>query len=338
VRGRLTVRWAAAPLAALALALPACSGQGAGPAAGAAAPIVSPSPGPDELADDATDHSCGGTGELAPDGPMPAPGAAPAGSFMAAIQRRGYLIAGVSRGTFGFGYLDSATGTPAGYDVDMAREVSRALFGDPNHVEYRFLTTAERIGQLRSGTVDIVISTMTITCGRWRKVAFSSAYYADYQEVLVPDSSPVQRFADLRGGRVCATNASTSIFFLRYRAEVPGMRPVSVPDFNDCLVGLQRGTVDAIATNEGILRGLQLEDPHTRLLADRLVLEPHGFAIALCHKDFVRFANALLDRMRADGTWAALYHRWFHDRLAMSDAPPPASDYADRSTSSSCQA
>jgi len=324
-----------AALLLLALALPACSG-GAPAGRAASAPAVSPTPTGDELADDATDHSCRATGGLAPTGPLPAPGAMPAGTFMAAIQRRGYLIAGVSRGTFGFGYLDPATGRPAGFDVDMAREVSRAIFGDPDHVEYRFLTTAERIGQLQSGGVDIVISTMTITCGRWQKVAFSSAYYSDWQEVLVPRSSRVERFADLRGGRVCATNASTSIFFLRYHAGVPGMRAVAVPDFNDCLVGLQRGTVDAIATNEGILRGLRLEDPYTRLLADQLVLEPHGFAIALCHKDFARFANGVLDRMRADGTWASLYHRWFRDQLGMPDAPPPPLDTEDRSSSSSC--
>jgi len=314
--------------------LGACSGQPAPshPAASTPAPTASPQ-GP--ALDDATDTSCNRTKrDLAPAGPPPAPGAMPAGSFMEAIQRRGYLIAGVTRGTFGFGYLDPTTGLPAGFDVDMARQLSRAIFGDENHVEYRFLTTAQRIDQLTKGTdkVDVVISTMTITCGRWQKVAFSTPYYSDWQTVLVPMSSPYTSLRQMPRPKVCATTGSTSIYYLQHSHPdnfPPGMSTVQVADFNDCLVDLQQGTVDAIGTNEGILWGLNKEDPYTKVIGPRMVLEAHGFAISQCHPDFVRFANAVLEGMRADGTWTTLYDRWLESWLG--PAPPPVSDFNDRS-------
>jgi len=40
--------------------------------------------------------------------------------------------------------------------------------------------------------------------------------------------------------------------------------------------------------------------------------------------DLVRFVNGVLARMRADGTWAALYRRWLADALGATASPPVA--------------
>ena len=163
---------------------------------------------------------------------------------------------------------------------------------------------------LQSGAIDIVSSTMTITCGRWTQVGFSTDYYIDHQRVLVTKGSPYRSLADLRNRTVCATTSSTSIYFLQHHSGVPGLKLVGVSDNNDCLVMLQRGQVDGISTNEGILDGLRAEDPYTAIVGPPLTDEQHGMAISLCHKDFIRFVNGVLDRMRADGTWARLYGQW----------------------------
>jgi polar amino acid transport system substrate-binding protein len=49
--------------------------------------------------------------------------------------------------------------------------------------------------------------------------------------------------------------------------------------------------------------------------------DPYGLAISKRHPDFVRFVNAVLAKMRANGRWAASYARWI-------GAPVPAPPHA----------
>jgi polar amino acid transport system substrate-binding protein len=52
------------------------------------------------------------------------------------------------------------------------------------------------------------------------------------------------------------------------------------------------------------------QDPGTKIVGPRFSNEPYGLAISQQHPDFVRFVNAVLQRRRADGQWAASYARW----------------------------
>ena len=54
----------------------------------------------------------------------------PAGSTMAKILSRGRLIVGVDQNTYLFGFRNPATGEIEGFDIDIAREVAKAIFGD----------------------------------------------------------------------------------------------------------------------------------------------------------------------------------------------------------------
>jgi polar amino acid transport system substrate-binding protein len=65
---------------------------------------------------------------LRPDGPLPPPLQMRAGSFMAQIQQRGYLKAGVDQNTLGFGYR-GPNGQIEGFDINMLRQVALAIFG-----------------------------------------------------------------------------------------------------------------------------------------------------------------------------------------------------------------
>ncbi len=71
--------------------------------------------------------------------------------------------------------------------MDVAREVARDLLGDPAKVEFRLLTPGGRLDALEKNQVDIVAQTMTITCQRAERVAFSTVYLEAYQRVLVTE-------------------------------------------------------------------------------------------------------------------------------------------------------
>jgi polar amino acid transport system substrate-binding protein len=256
---------------------------------------------------------------LAPDGPPQVT----TGSFMAKIRARGYLIAGVDQSTYHFGYLSPLDGKIEGFDIDMIRAVATAIFGDPNKVEYKAISDAQRIPDILGGSVDIVAHTMTITCARLQQVDFSSVYFDAHQRVLIPDNSPATGgLADLGGQKVCATAGSDSVTTIQDYPTHPDV--VQVPYWTDCLVLLQQDQVAAISTDDAILYGLAAQDPFTKVVGPELTNEPYGLAISKQHPDFVRFVNAVLAQERSDGAWAASYAHWVGTPVP----PPPAAQYA----------
>jgi polar amino acid transport system substrate-binding protein len=242
------------------------------------------------------------------------------GSYLATIKARGYLIAGVDQNTYHFGFLNPLDGQIEGFDIDMIHAIAKAIFGNPNAVEFKAITDQERIPDILNGSVDIVAHTMTITCARLQQVDFSSVYFDAAQRVLVQDDSTATSLADLNGQRVCATAGSDSLSVISQAGAIP----VAVPYWTDCLVLLQQDQVAAISTDDTILAGLAAQDPFTKLVGPRLTDEPYGLASSKGHPDFVRFVNAVLAQLRSDGQWAASYARWVGTPVPA----PPAAQYA----------
>ena len=248
-----------------------------------------------------------------------------AGSEMARIRARGYLIAGVDQSTYHFGYLNPLDGQIEGFDIDMVRAVAQAIFGNPDKVEFKAISDAQRIPAITSGSVDIVAHTMTITCARLASVDFSSVYFDAHQRVLVPDnSSAAGGLADLGGQKVCATQGSDSAATIENYPVRPKITAVQVPFWTDCLVLLQQDEVAAVSTDDAILYGLQTQDPFTKVVGPNLEDEPYGLAMSKQHPDLVRFVNAVVARDESDGGWEASYKHW----VSPAGATPPTPQYA----------
>ena len=290
----------------------------------AGAHVVHPQ-APAPTAPDCTDP----TASIAPPSTMPAPGAMPAGTWMSTIAARGYLVAGVDQNTYLWGYRDPTTGLYSGFDIDMLRQVSQAIFGSPDRIHFVVVPTADRQRAVATGQVDIVAETMTINCAREHDgadaVDFSTVYYEAGQEILVPTNSMITGPGDLAGRRVCATDGSTSLQNLVALRLSPPPVLWAVPNDTDCLVMMQQGAVDAISTDNVILQGLQAQDPNTRLVGPAFTSEPYGMAVSKSHPEFTAFVNGVLAAERSDGTWAATYDRWLAPYSSgPTPAPPPA--------------
>ena len=74
------------------------------------------------------------------------------------IKSRGKLICGVNGGLPGFSFLDQGASTWSGFDVDYCKAVAAAVFGNPDAVEFRALSTAERGPALQTGEVDMLVA------------------------------------------------------------------------------------------------------------------------------------------------------------------------------------
>ncbi len=259
------------------------------------------------------------TRSLAPLDPLPAPSELPAGSYMAEIRSRGVLRAGVGADTLLFGYLNPQSGDIEGFDVEMARLVAEAIFGDPNRIELVPVTSAERIAAIESGQVDLVVKTMTINCDRWGSINFSSIYYESGQRLLVGSDAAVATIDDLGDEVICAVAGTTSLANLQDR----GVATFEASDWTDCLVAFQQGQVSGISTDDTILAGLAAQDPYAAVVGSPFSDEPYGIGLPKEHAEFTSFVNAVLERARADGTWQALYDEWLAQILG-SGTPPAA--------------
>ena len=308
-RRRRTLRAALATAALVAVALGGCARPAPGgtavvpPAADAAA---APAPAAAECAD--------ATASYAPT----AGTQVPAGSTMEAIRSRGHLVVGVSADTLRMGARNPFTGQIEGFDIDVARQVAQAILGDPDAVRFRVITAGDRIPVLVDHEVDLVARAFTMNCERWADIAFSAEYFTAGQKVLVSTESDATGIEDLAGQRVCAPEGTTTLERLAdYDVEAVGARTHSA-----CLALFQQGRVDAITGDDTVLAGFVAQDPYARVVGDAFSAEPYGLGIPADQVDMVRFVNAVVDGMKADGTWTQLYDRWLGEALGPAPAPP----------------
>jgi polar amino acid transport system substrate-binding protein len=324
-RSRLVALVLAAGLAGSACGLfgsPSTTGVGSLPApvtSSSPAPVPSGSPSP------CTDP----TASYRPSGPVPRAGDLPNGSWVQHVYDNGRLIAGIAQDTLMFGYLNPLDNQLEGFDIDLVKQLSQAIFGDDLHVEYRVITPGQSAQVLRDGTVDVVVRTLPMTCDRWQQIAFSTEYYETGQHVMVPKSSTAKSINDLAKKRVCSA-AGTAAMANVAAVSVKGTDnkivhpiPVGLTDQTDCLVQLQLGNVDAISMDDPVLQGFEAQDPNVKIVGQPLATLQYGIGISLAHIDFVRYVNAVLDQMRNDGTWLKLYGKWLNQLPGPASPPPP---------------
>jgi polar amino acid transport system substrate-binding protein len=281
---------------------------------------------PEDPAPPEPEPDCGDpVASLRPAGP--ATTSVPPGSYMAEIRERGYLRVGVDVATMQLSSVDPRTGDFVGFDVDMAREVAAALFGDPDAIAFVGIPSSDRVRVLVDGEVDLVADTFTPTCGRREDVEFSTDYYTSAQDVLLRSDDPARTVDDLAGRRICASAGSTTLANLADLPD-PGPEPVGVAERADCLVMLQQGEVDGLSTNDTILAGFRAQDPNLRILGVSISTEPTALGLPPGHPEWVRYVNAVLEDVRASGRWEALYQEWLAGLLGASPGPP-APTYVD---------
>jgi polar amino acid transport system substrate-binding protein len=244
---------------------------------------------------------------------------------VANIRNRGRLIVGLDIGSNLFSFRDPITGEITGFDVDIAGEIARDIFGSPSQVEYRILSSADRITALQNNQVDVVVKTMSVTCDRKKLINFSTVYLVANQRILAPRDSTITQASDLSGKRVCAVAGTTSL--QRIQEINPSPIVIQVVTWADCLVALQQRQVDAVSTDDSILAGLVAQDPYLHIVGPSMNEEPYGIGINLQNTGLVRFVNGTLDRIRRDGTWNTLYRKW----LTVLGPPPapPVPRYSD---------
>ncbi len=82
------------------------------------------------------------------------------------------IIWGVKYDTRLFGMMDIESRTVQGFDVDIAKAITKKILGDNGKTEFVEVTSKTRIPLLKNGNIDAIIATMTITDERKNRSTF----------------------------------------------------------------------------------------------------------------------------------------------------------------------
>jgi ABC-type amino acid transport substrate-binding protein len=239
-------------------------------------------------------------------------------SYMYSLQVKGKIRVGTQEDNFPFSVKTPATSKWEGFDVDVARELAKAIWGPGTaeaidaHIEWVAVTSATRIPSLTDNKADVIIKTFTINEDRKKQIDFSDVYFSTGQRILVKTSNTtIKEAADLAGKNVCAQKGSTSEQNVS-KATNNAAKLLLLDSYPACLLALQQGQVDAVSTDETILFGLVKQDATTKIVGKYFSEEPYGIGVKKDTGDrvqFVPFLNTWLAAIIKDGTWGKLYEK-----------------------------
>ena len=229
----------------------------------------------------------------------------PADTTMGEIQEAGEINLGVKFDVPPFGFNNPESGEVEGFDVDLGKYIAARLGVEP---VFREANSDNRIPLLVDGTIDLILSTMTITQERDLEIDYSEPYYVANGDVLVPEGSDIASLEDLAGNTVCTAIGST--YQLTIKEEVPDADLRLVDGYSECLELIQTDAVDAVSTDNVILTGMVIQDDTLQLLDLDYTEEPYGVGIPDGDTEMKEFVDESVAQFIEDGTWQETYDEW----------------------------
>lgn len=138
--------------------------------------------------------------------------------------------------------MSTTDGEPAGISVEIAKAFGEHV-GRP--VEIRNIEWTGLIPALRTGSVDVVISSMTITDERAEQVDFSDPYVQSGLTLLVAKDSDIEDAADLNtAGRTVAVKSGTTGAIVA-QEQMPEAEIRFFDTVSACVLEVSQGKADA---------------------------------------------------------------------------------------------
>lgn len=223
--------------------------------------------------------------ESPPDDPADEPPAA-TGGLLQTVLDRGTLICGINGGLPGFSNLEP-DGSYSGLDVDFCHALASAIFGDPEAVEFRQLSTQERFTALQTGEVDVLFRNTTWTLSRDTAAGldFGPTIFYDGQGIMVRKDLGATMLEDLEGGTICVQSGTTTELNLtdQFRARGIDFDTVVFEDIDPTYNAYGEERCDAVTSDKSQLlaRRTTLPTPEDHVIMDvTMSKEPLGPAVA----------------------------------------------------------
>jgi general L-amino acid transport system substrate-binding protein len=208
-------------------------------------------------------------------------GAAQAGPTLDKVKAAGQISCGVGTGIAGFGAPDSQ-GHWAGFNIDICRALSAAIFGTADKVKYVPLTAQQRFTALQSGEVDLLSNNTTDTLQRDTDLGlnFAPVVFYDGQGFMVAKKLGVKSAKELGGATICVQPGTTTELNLAdyFRANKMEFKPVVIEKRDEVLNAFFSGRCDVYTSDSSALNADRLSQAPNPddyvILPERISKEP----------------------------------------------------------------
>lgn len=237
---------------------------------------------------------------------------------------RGTIRIGVKYDQPGLANVEVGSELPEGFDVEIAKLVAAGIGFAPEDIEFIETVTPNREPFLQQRTVDLVVASYTINDERKQVIDFAGPYYMAGQDLLVLADSEINGPDDLAGTTVCSADASTTA--MRIETDYPEADLVTYDAYPKCINDLQAGNVDAVTTDDSILRGYAAQyGDEMRVVGEPFSEEPYGIGMPKDEQELRTAINEILEQAREDGTWVEAFESTLGDSSGVEQ--PATEDY-----------
>jgi general L-amino acid transport system substrate-binding protein len=171
-------------------------------------------------------------------------------STLQTVKDKGHIVVGVNASNPGLAFLKE-DGTYAGFEIDLAKAISVAVFGSPDKLEFRPLTSKERFVALQSGEIDVLIRSATATMTRDVELGldFLTPYFYDGQTFLVRDGLGIKKIEDLNGATIAVLTGTTTEVNLAAVMASKGIsyKPIVFENLDEIKNAFVAGRADAVS-------------------------------------------------------------------------------------------
>ena len=220
------------------------------------------------------------------------------------------IVWGVKADTRLFGLMNTKSGKIEGFDIDMAKAITKQILGPKGKADLVQVTSDTGVPMIKGGNIDAIIATMTITPDRQKVLNFTQSYFAAGQSLLVKKGSRIHSVKDLKpGDKVIGVQGSTSVDNIKKAA--PQAKVLQLSDYAQAFTALKSDQGVAVTTDNGILYGMSEQDPNYVVVGGTFTKEPYGIALNKGQTNMTNAMNKAIDTLRQNGTYEKLLNKWF---------------------------
>lgn len=214
--------------------------------------------------------------------------------------------------------MQDKAGTPDGVGVKLAEALAAHLGRPLKIVPMDF---SGLIPALKTGNIDLIVSSMTATDERRQSIDFSNPYAFTGLALLVRKDSGIQSVEDLKKpGRAVAVKAATTGETWAIR-NLPGAKRVVFEDQTACVLEVVQGRADAFIYDQlSIYKYAGENQATTRGLLKPFVEESWAVGIAKGNGALLSQVNGFLEEFRKEDGFGKLGERYLKDEKKFLEA------------------